>query len=131
MCNTKVARTDDLRGLRILVVEDAPAVVNALQTILEDFGMLIVGPVSTPDAAVQLLAEHPPDLALVDMHLDGQTGYAVVERMRQVKVPVVAMSGSVELPAEGPCVATLQKPFSGQELLTTLRNLVRATQLRN
>ena len=131
MCTTYVANADDLRGLRILVVEDAPAVVNALQTFLEDFGMVVVGPVSTPDAAVQLLAEHPPDLALVDMHLDAHTGYAVVERMRQVKVPVVAMSGSVELPAEGPCVATLQKPFSGQELLATLRHVVRANQLRN
>jgi len=81
MCNPNVANTDDLRGLCVLEVEDAPAVVKALQNLLEDFGMVVVGPVSTPDAAVQLLDEHPPDLALVDMHLDGHSGYALVERM--------------------------------------------------
>jgi CheY-like chemotaxis protein len=110
--------------LRVLVVEDAPAVTNALQGFLEDFGMFVVGPVSTPDAAERLLTEQPPDLALVDMHLGGHTGYALIERLRQVKVPVVAISGSAELPAEGPSVATLQKPFSGRELLTALCQLV-------
>jgi CheY-like chemotaxis protein len=116
-----------LRGLRVLVVEDAPPVVNALQNFLEDFGIVIAGPVSTPDAAEKLLDEQPIDLALVDMHLDGHIGYALVERMRQGKVPVVAISGSAELPEEGTCVATLQKPFSGQELLATLHRLVAAT----
>lgn len=128
MRDTNVPNTHDLRGLRILIVEDAQAVVNALQTFLEDFGMVIVGPVSNPHAAMQLLAERPPDVALIDMHLDGDTGYALVERMSEVNVPVVAMSGSAALPAGGPSIATLQKPFSGHELLTTLQQVVRVNQ---
>jgi CheY-like chemotaxis protein len=90
MHNTDVANELGLRGLRVLVVEDAPAVVNVLQSLFEDLGMVVVGPVSTPAAAERLLVEQAPGLALVDMHRGGHTGYALVEWMRQVEVPVVA-----------------------------------------
>lgn len=124
MLDTELDEIECLRGLRVLVVEDAPSVAKALRNMLEDFGVVVVGPVSTPDAALQLLTEFSPDLVLVDMHLDGFTGYALVERMRRLGVPVLAVSGSAELPREGPKVATLQKPFSGQALLTIICQLV-------
>ena len=93
-----------LRGVRVLVVEDMSAVADALQYLLEDNGMVVVGPASTPGAAEQLFSEHP-QLALVDM---------------------LAMSGSAELLARSSKVATLQKPFSGQELLRAVHQLVPA-----
>jgi CheY-like chemotaxis protein len=101
MHHTNVPDALGLRGLRVLVVEDAPAAVNALKNFLEDSGPVLVGTVSTPDAAERLLAEQPPDLALVDMHLGGHTGYTLVERMRQVKVPVIAISGLCRTPCRG------------------------------
>jgi DNA-binding response OmpR family regulator len=112
-----------LRGLRILIVEDAPAVADALQYLLEDIGMVVVGPASTPHAAEQLLSEQP-QLAVVDMQLGDHTGDALIKRLRAIKVPVLAMSGSVELLARSGKVATLQKPFSGQELLEAVLQLV-------
>ena len=130
MLDTELDEIECLRGLRVLVVEDAPSVAKALRNMLEDFGVVVVGPVSTPDAALQLLTGFSPDLALVDMHLDGFTGYALVERMRRLGVPVLAVSGSAEFPREGPKVATLQKPFSGQALLTIICQLVCTPLLR-
>jgi DNA-binding response OmpR family regulator len=112
-----------LRGLRVLVVEDTASVANALQYLLEEVGMVVVGPVSTVDAAERLLRDRP-QLALVDMHLEGQSGHAFVGRLRDLDVPVIAISGSAELLAGSPSVARLQKPFSGRELLKTVHQLV-------
>jgi CheY-like chemotaxis protein len=114
-----------LRGVRVLVVEDMSAVADALQYLLEDNGMVVVGPASTPGAAEQLFSEHP-QLALVDMQLGGDTGYALIQRLHGINVPVLAMSGSAELLARNSKVATLQKPFSGQELLRAVHQLVPA-----
>ena len=72
MYNPNVINTLGLRGVRVLVVEDTPAVADALQYLLEEVGMVVVGPASTPGAAEQLFAEHP-QVALVDMHLEGHT----------------------------------------------------------
>jgi CheY-like chemotaxis protein len=128
---SSVANSLGLQGMRVLIVEDAPAVGKALQSLLEDFGMVVVGPVATPGAAERVLAEQSPDLALVDMHLSGHTGYALADRMRRAGMPLVVISGSAELPAEEPCLATLQKPFSGQELLRALHQVVRARSIRS
>jgi DNA-binding response OmpR family regulator len=112
-----------LRGLRVLVVEDTASVADALRYLLEEVGMVVVGPVSTVDAAERLLRDRP-QLALVDMHLEGQSGHTFVNRLRDLDVPVIAISGSAELLAGSAGVARLQKPFSGRELLETVHKLV-------
>jgi len=113
-----------LRGLRVLVVEDAAAVADALRNLLLDVGMIVVGSVATPGDAERHLAEQLPDLALVDLHLLGGTGEALVARLRAARVPVVVISGFALLPSEISGVATLHKPFSGVELLSTLCQLI-------
>jgi DNA-binding response OmpR family regulator len=113
-----------LRGLRVLVVEDVPTVAEALQYLLEEHGMVVVGPVPTTGAAERLLARRP-HLALVDVHLEGQPSHAFVRRLGELDVPVIAISGSAELLAGSPGAATLQKPFSGQELMEAVHRLVR------
>jgi DNA-binding response OmpR family regulator len=120
-CGEK-ARAGDLRGVRVLVVEDTPAVASALQVLMEETGMIVLGPVATSDAAKELLAERP-QLAVVDMHLGRATSYGLVEQLRARGVPVLAISGSAELPARSGGVVTLQKPFGGQELLAALSQL--------
>jgi DNA-binding response OmpR family regulator len=119
----------DLRGMRVLVAEDSPAVAGALQILLQEFGMLVIGPVATIHGAEELLAERP-QLAVVDMHLGSATGYGLVVQLRALDVPVLAISGSAELPAQSRGVVTLQKPFSGQELLAALSQLARSADSR-
>ena len=114
-----------LHGLRVLVVEDVPTVADALQYLLEEFGMVVVGPVPTAGAAERLLVRQP-HLALVDVHLDGQPSHAFVRRLGELNVPVIAISGSAELLAGSPSATTLQKPFSGKELIRTVHRLVPA-----
>jgi DNA-binding response OmpR family regulator len=111
------------KGLRILVVEDASVVADSIQSLLQETGMVVIGPVSTSAAAKQMMMDSP-DVALVDVLLADDTGYGLVEQLRGDGVPVVMMSGLAQYADPGPNFAILQKPFSGEELLRALRQVI-------
>jgi len=111
----------DLRGVRVLVVEDTWLVAKALKTALEGLGMVVAGPASNTADADRLVAEETPDLAVVDVNLKGEMAYGLIDRMHDRGVRVVVVSGYAVLPSSAKkAAAILQKPFSGAELQATL-----------
>ena len=58
--------SDDLRGLEILLVEDSWVVGDAVKQLLELLGANVSGPAASIAEAEHLLAQHLPDVALVD-----------------------------------------------------------------
>src|SRR3546814_8148499 len=54
----------DLRGKRILLVEDEPLVAMEIESELSSAGCHIVGPAGTVARAMQLIADRPCDAAL-------------------------------------------------------------------
>ena len=61
---------DDLRGLRVLLVEDSPVVADALKQHLELLGATVVGPAATTAEAKEVIMGSRPDAALVDCPAD-------------------------------------------------------------
>jgi DNA-binding response OmpR family regulator len=114
------AEASTLRGLRVIVVEDSYAVARALQCLLEEIGMVVMGPVATSTDAQRLLVERSPDLAIVDIHLKGETSFNLIDRLHRAGVPVLAMSGSAAHSTVSSASVVLQKPFSGSDLLAAL-----------
>ena len=111
----------DLRGVRVLVVEDTWLVAKALKTALEGLGLVVAGPASNTADADRLVAEETPDLAVVDVNLKGEMAYGLIDRMHDRGVRVVVVSGYAVLPSSTKkAAAILQKPFSGAELQATL-----------
>jgi signal transduction histidine kinase/CheY-like chemotaxis protein len=84
------------RPLRILVVDDEPTVLEALQALLTREGHQVVR-AQNGEEALQRAAEERPDIILLDLHLPGLSGFEVVNRLRQTaglaQVPVIAFSG--------------------------------------
>ena len=112
----------DLRGVRVLVVEDHWHVANALRSFLETEGMKVSGPVATTADAQRLATEQKPDLAVVDIHLKLETAYVLIQQLDDLGVRVVVLSGYAVLPElTRKVVAVLQKPFNAPELLGALR----------
>ena len=94
-----------------------------MKNLLELLGANVMGPAATAAEAEHLLSEHPPDVALVDCHLrGGERSYRLITRLREQGVPVIMLSGSLELPALPlPEDATfLEKPVSEAQLLACL-----------
>jgi CheY-like chemotaxis protein len=120
---SETEQPDDLRGLRILLVEDSPAVAGALKQHLELLGATVTGPAATTAEAKELVMGGRPHVALVDFHLRGENSYALIAQLRQEGIPVIMLSGSIESPAPASLqgVMMLEKPVKEEQILEHLR----------
>jgi DNA-binding response OmpR family regulator len=112
----------DLKGVRVLVVEDHWHVANALKLFLEVEGMEVSGPAATTADARRLAAAQKPDVAVIDINLKGEMAYALIDQLHDQGVPIVVVTGYAVLPGlTDKVVAVLQKPFHAPELLAVVR----------
>jgi CheY-like chemotaxis protein len=111
-----------LQGLRVLVVEDGWQVADGLKLSLEQWGMIVAGPVATAREAQSLVIACRPDLAVVDVNLKGEMAYRLMDWLHDRGIQVVVISGYEDLPGSlAKFAAVLQKPFTDATLLTTLK----------
>ena len=84
-----------MAGERILVVEDNEKNMKLVRDVLQAKGYRILE-ATTGARAVQLAAEHGPDLVLMDIHLPGGDGLDTLGRLRAdertAPVPVIALT---------------------------------------
>lgn len=110
----------DNRGVsRILVVEDEFLIAEDIAMTLGDLAFGVVGPAPTVGAALALIDREAPDLAVIDLNLDGESSAPVAEALRARGVPYILASGYDcgqldEHLLEG--VARITKPFSSTDL---------------
>jgi len=122
-----------MTGQRVLVVDDEPHILRALETTLRGAGYN-VDTAATGESALTQAAVHPPDAVILDLVLPGKSGADVCRELRQwTQAPVLILSAVGE---EREKVAALDagaddyvtKPFGVDELLARLRaSLRRAT----
>lgn len=120
--------------MRILVVEDDAAIVDALSALLKSEGHEVTT-ASRQDDAVALLSTRPFDLALLDVTLRQGTGFGVCAAAREMApaMPVMFLTASDD---EFSTVAGLDmgavdyiaKPFRARELLARIHAAVRRAQ---
>jgi two-component system KDP operon response regulator KdpE len=116
---------------RILVVDDEPQILRALQTSLRGAGY-DVETATTAEQALTLAAVRPPDAVILDLVLPDRRGTEVARALRAwSKAPIIVLSVVCD---ESEKVAALDagaddyvtKPFGVDELLARLRALRRA-----
>ncbi|MET0455580.1 MAG: response regulator [Mycobacterium sp.] len=72
--------------MRCLIVDDSAAFRAAATDMLERAGIDVVGVACSADEALSQYAELHPDVTLVDLELDGESGFDVVERLHEADV---------------------------------------------
>lgn len=101
-----------LRG-RVLILDDDAMVLDALQNLLEGWGLAVTKATGTLDLAQQAIPA--PDLVIADYHLGTEDGLAVVASLRELwpnaQFPVVMITGDTT----SVCNQTLQS--SGYHVL--------------
>ena len=126
MANSYGPDSSSLKGMRVLVVEDAWHVARAMKALLEHLEMLVIGPTATTAEARRLIAANNPRLALVDINLKHETACGLIDELHARGISVIVVSGyAVPAVAKEKVVAFLQKPFSGNALTAAMREAVR------
>lgn len=112
-----------LRGRRILVVEDEYMLAEDLRQNLEELGAQVLGPVATVAQALTLLqSEDSLDAAVLDVNLQGDFVFPVLELLRNKRVPFVLATGYDRwaLPAAYADVPRCEKPLDMRRLAKAL-----------
>ncbi|MGJ5813183.1 response regulator [Paludibaculum fermentans] len=112
---------------KILVIDDSPSVLEAIQAMLQAHGFEVLIH-SRSATAFQRLQEEAVDLIVTDIYMPDADGLEVIRARRSVcpGVPIVAMSG-MSGPRDmlkvarlmGAC-QTLRKPFTKEQLLAAI-----------
>jgi two-component system KDP operon response regulator KdpE len=117
----------------ILIVDDEPALVRALQINLRA-RRYEVRTATTATDALASAAAHPPDLVILDLGLPDLDGLEVIHGLRGwTHVPIMVLSGRVDSADK---VAALDagaddyvtKPFGVDELMARMRALLRRSE---
>ncbi len=126
-CQPKVGK------IRVLLVEDDPAVRDATRMLLKAEGYSVTA-VESLGAALQNARQEHVDLLVTDYHLnDGETGIQVIAALREIlglTLKAVLLTGDTskairELPRDS-CLRVASKPIEAEELLRLLRALLAA-----
>ena len=88
----------DLKGLRVLVVEDEMLVAAEMEATLEDFGCEVVGPFARIGQALDALEDTLVDAAVLDVNVRGEMIFPVAEALKARGVPMVFCTGYADLP---------------------------------
>lgn len=118
---------EQARARHLLIVEDELVVLRDMRHILTSAGYAVSGTASTLRTATDWLADHTPDLALIDISLpEGPAaGLTLAESLVPRRVPVLFVSAHSDsqtvarAKAVGP-VGYLVKPFTGEQLVTAV-----------
>ncbi|HEV8467432.1 MAG TPA: response regulator [Pseudolabrys sp.] len=124
---TPGAESPNLRGMRVLLVEDSWQLGMALKSLLRSFDAEVDGPVATTADAERLISEHVPDAAIIDINLrQGERSYGLIDRLIGLDVPVIVTSGYSDLPMVPAKAHILEKPISEERLIAILRSVAGA-----
>src|SRR3954451_14675818 len=92
---TAITDREGLAGTTVLVVEDNSIVGLDLQLTLEAFGHRVLGPASSNQEVLAMLAqERRPDVAVVDLHLTDGLATPVTEALAALGIPFLLLTGS-------------------------------------
>jgi CheY-like chemotaxis protein len=117
---------DRLRGLRVLIVEDEFFVAVEIEEILASFGCAVVGIAPDFGGALQAVGNDGFDVAVLDINLNGQDAYPVVDMLVERRKPFLFATGYTanSLPEAYRRFLRVQKPVEPEPLRECLVRLL-------
>ena len=111
-----------LKGTSILLVEDVLFIALEVAEVLRDAGCKVVGPVGTLPEGLAAVNRNSFDGAVVDVNLQGENAFPVMEALEEAELPFVIVTGYSrdQLPRRFRHHTLIAKPFSEEEFLEEL-----------
>ena len=117
----------NLKGARVLIVEDAVLLAMELESGLSDAGATVIGPAYELEEALCLL-DQPIDAAVLDANLNGHSVTPVAQALARRKIPFVFATGYGEAPG-GPGgfdAPVIRKPYDVTQVSAAVADLLAA-----
>lgn len=114
----------------VLVVEDEMLIGMLLEDMLDDLGHQVHAVAGRVDEAMTHAQDGSFDVAILDVHLNGEEVYPVADVLASRGIPFVFATGYGErgLPQQFRDRPTLQKPFQRDDLERTLSLVLTSAQ---
>jgi CheY-like chemotaxis protein len=123
-----MSATEDIQGLRVIVVEDDSLICLLIEDMLSDLGCKVVGAAGDFKKAIELAQrEEGIDVAILDVNLGGQLVFPVADILSKRGIPFLFATGmgADGLPPHWQGHCTVQKPMTVASLATALGRAVR------
>ena len=127
---------DEYLEARVLIVDDEPANVRLLERILQREGFSHIESTNDPRQFLALYAARRPDILLLDLHMPGMDGFAVMEQLKgrippHEFIPILVLTADITPQARQRALSAgakdfLTKPVDPTEVVLRIRNLLEA-----
>ncbi len=123
---------------RVLVVDDQEAITALLNVILSEAGLRFVTMINDSRQVAQHLADYPPDLVILDLHMPHVDGYELLEvvggHAAGSFLPVLVLTGDTAPTSAHRALGLgahdfITKPLDPVEVILRVRNLLRTRYL--
>jgi two-component SAPR family response regulator len=113
----------------VLVVEDEYLIAMDMACAIEEWGATVVGPVGSQTEALDLLARGGAhiDVAVLDVNLGTHTAFDIADKLHELDVPVVFVTGydASSIPEPYRAVPRCEKPVEQEDLGRALEQSLR------
>jgi DNA-binding response OmpR family regulator len=82
------------KSMQVMIVEDDALLGIHLADMLSHRGFQVIGPCTSVEGALQAMAAHQPDAAILDIDLNGHMSFPVADALARLNVPFLWLSGS-------------------------------------
>ncbi|GLQ21158.1 response regulator [Algimonas porphyrae] len=109
------------RSKRVIIVEDDALIALDIEDILLGAGLDVIGCFHTVSAAMDQIDRDVPDLALLDYNLGSETSIPIAERLKELNVPFLFISGQTQRVVLSDMKTThkvIGKPFQPKRLVS-------------
>jgi two-component SAPR family response regulator len=121
--------TNRFHDRAVLVVEDEYLIAMDMAYAIEELGASVVGPMSSASEALDFLADGGAhiDVALLDVNLGSHTAFDIADKLHELDVPVVFVTGydSSSIPEQYRAVLRCEKPVEQADLRRVLERSMR------
>jgi signal transduction histidine kinase/DNA-binding response OmpR family regulator len=120
-------------GREILVVDDDPSTVRALEAVFRYRGYSVRGAGSGEQALAEV-ERHQPDLLILDLRMPGLSGHDVIRRLKEdqgtADIPILVLTGSAGPEEQSQALgmgarSVITKPFSENQITSLVREILR------
>ncbi|MFM8600685.1 MAG: ANTAR domain-containing response regulator [Actinomycetota bacterium] len=112
--------------VRVVIAEDEAIIRLDLKETLEEEGYVVVGETGRGDKAVELVREHRPDLAILDIKMPGMDGLEAARHITKDRICGVLVLTAfsqreiIEEARDAGALAYLVKPFQKSDLIPAI-----------